>query len=64
MAIIDFLKKQNIWVIGLVGEAKTSYDKADLTGPLALVVGNEGKGISPDDGQKLTLNIAVYALTH
>ena len=25
---------------------------------------NEGKGINPDDGQKLTLNIAVYALTH
>src|SRR5712691_613064 len=43
---IDFLKKQNIWVIGLVGEAKTSYDKADLTGPLALVVGNESKGLS------------------
>lgn len=43
---IDFLKKQNIWVIGLAGEATTDYDKADLTGPLALVVGNEGKGIS------------------
>src|SRR5712691_3885415 len=25
---IDLLKKQNTWVIGLVGEAKTSYDKA------------------------------------
>jgi hypothetical protein len=25
---------------------------------------NEGKGISPEDGQRLTLNIAVYALTH
>jgi len=25
---------------------------------------NEGKGVSPDDGQKLALNIAVYALTH
>jgi hypothetical protein len=25
---------------------------------------NRGKGISPDDGQKLALNIAVYALTH
>jgi len=25
---------------------------------------NEGKGVSPQDGQKLTLNIAVYALTH
>jgi 23S rRNA (guanosine2251-2'-O)-methyltransferase len=43
---IDFLKKQNIWVIGLAGAAKTDYDKASLTGPLALVVGNEGKGLS------------------
>ncbi|HEV2394577.1 MAG TPA: DUF4159 domain-containing protein [Verrucomicrobiae bacterium] len=25
---------------------------------------NEGKGISPEDGQRLALNIAVYALTH
>jgi hypothetical protein len=25
---------------------------------------NTGRGISPDEGQKLTLNIAVYALTH
>src|SRR6266702_3189886 len=43
---IEFLKKQNIWVIGLASEAKTTYQRADLTGPLALVVGNEGKGIS------------------
>ena len=32
--------------MGLAGEAQTLYTKADLTGPLALVVGNEGKGIS------------------
>jgi len=25
---------------------------------------NEGKGVSPEDGKKLALNIAVYALTH
>jgi 23S rRNA (guanosine2251-2'-O)-methyltransferase len=43
---IDFLKKQNIWVIGLDSETKTEYDEADLTGALALVVGNEGRGIS------------------
>jgi len=43
---IEWLKKQNIWVIGLDGEAKTDYDQADLKGALALVVGNEGKGIS------------------
>jgi 23S rRNA (guanosine2251-2'-O)-methyltransferase len=44
--VIDYLKEQNIWVIGLAGEARTLYTDADLTGPLALVVGNEGKGIS------------------
>ncbi|HEV2581820.1 MAG TPA: 23S rRNA (guanosine(2251)-2'-O)-methyltransferase RlmB [Ktedonobacteraceae bacterium] len=44
--VIEYLKKQNVWVIGLAGEASTFYDQADLTGPLALVVGNEGKGIS------------------
>jgi 23S rRNA (guanosine2251-2'-O)-methyltransferase len=43
---IDTLKKLNIWVIGLAGETQTDYVQADLTGPLALVVGNEGKGIS------------------
>ncbi len=43
---VEFLKKENIWVIGLDSEAKTKYDKADLTGALALVVGSEGKGIS------------------
>ena len=43
---INFLKKQNNWVVGLAGEAKTEYHHADLTGPLAFLVGNEGKGIS------------------
>ncbi|HLI90292.1 MAG TPA: 23S rRNA (guanosine(2251)-2'-O)-methyltransferase RlmB [Ktedonobacteraceae bacterium] len=42
---IEFLKRRNIWVIGLAGEARTLYTQADLTGPLALVVGSEGKGI-------------------
>lgn len=69
---IDFLKQQNIWVIGLASETKTAYDQADLTGPLALVVGNEGKGISrlvrehcdllvklPMRGQINSLNAAV-----
>jgi 23S rRNA (guanosine2251-2'-O)-methyltransferase len=43
---IDNLKKQNIWVIGLAGEAKTIHTQANLTGPIAIVVGNEGKGLS------------------
>jgi 23S rRNA (guanosine2251-2'-O)-methyltransferase len=43
---IEYLKKQHIWVVGLAGEAQILYTKANLAGPLALVVGNEGKGIS------------------
>src|SRR2546421_6564846 len=69
---IDYLKKQNVWVIGLAGDSQTFYTQADLTGPLALVVGNEGKGISrlvrehcdvliklPMHGQINSLNAAV-----
>ncbi len=43
---IEFLKRQNIWVIGLAGEARQCYTAVDLTGPLALVVGSEGRGLS------------------
>jgi 23S rRNA (guanosine2251-2'-O)-methyltransferase len=43
---LDDLKKRGLWCIGLAGESKTTYDQANLTGPIALVVGNEGKGIS------------------
>ena len=43
---LDELKKAGLWCIGLDGGAKTRFDEANLTGPVALVVGNEGKGIS------------------
>src|SRR5262245_18777585 len=43
---LDELKKHGLWCIGLDSEAKMRFDTAKLTGPLALVVGNEGKGIS------------------
>jgi len=44
---VDQLKKQGVWVVGLdTGDDAIFLDKADLTGPLALVVGGEGSGIS------------------
>src|SRR5215472_14920692 len=43
---LDDLKRRGLWCIGLAAEAETTYDKANLAGPIALVVGNEGKGIS------------------
>lgn len=42
---LEFLKENNIWCIGLDGEAKTSIYQFNLTGSLALVLGAEGKGL-------------------
>ncbi|MBX5456388.1 MAG: 23S rRNA (guanosine(2251)-2'-O)-methyltransferase RlmB [Thermogemmatispora sp.] len=42
---IEFLKQRNIWVIGLDATARQRYTEVDLTGPLALVVGSEAKGL-------------------
>ena len=44
---IDLLKKSNIWTVGLdLGPDAISLSSADLSGPLAVVIGNEGKGLS------------------
>ncbi|MDY6064842.1 MAG: 23S rRNA (guanosine(2251)-2'-O)-methyltransferase RlmB [Finegoldia sp.] len=43
---ISYLKEHGIWIYGACGESATDYTKTDLTGPIALVIGNEGKGIS------------------
>jgi len=44
--VIRELKEQGIWVAGLDGAADKTIWEQDLTGPLALVVGGEGKGLS------------------
>ncbi|MDO5017768.1 MAG: 23S rRNA (guanosine(2251)-2'-O)-methyltransferase RlmB [Lagierella massiliensis] len=43
---IDDLKKKNIFIYGTDGDAKNYYNETNLKGPIALVIGNEGKGIS------------------
>ncbi|HEX3247658.1 MAG TPA: 23S rRNA (guanosine(2251)-2'-O)-methyltransferase RlmB [Chloroflexota bacterium] len=39
------LKQIGFWVVGLDGEARERYDRANLTGPLVIVVGAEGRGL-------------------
>lgn len=39
------LQQRNIWSIGLAGEAEKSLYDIKLSGPLALVMGAEGKGL-------------------
>lgn len=41
------LKKRGFWIAGTDASANQDYTKADWKGPLAVVTGSEGSGISP-----------------
>lgn len=43
---IEYIKSKGIWVYGADMAADKYCFETDLTGPLALVIGSEGKGIS------------------
>ena len=45
-ATIRDLKKQGIWVFGAAGGSRTDIYHADFKGPTAIVIGNEGQGMS------------------
>ena len=40
------LKENGVWIVGTDGSADTLYYDQDLTGPIAIVVGSEGRGMS------------------
>ena len=44
---ISDLKEKGVWVFGTAAEGSVPMYKADLTGPAAIVIGNEGDGMSP-----------------
>lgn len=71
---LRWLKEQDIWIFGAAGEAEQTLYQADMTVPLALVVGAEGKGMRrlvrehcdllvrlPMQGQVQSLNLSVAA---
>lgn len=39
------LQQDGVWVVGTAGESEKSYYELSLTGPLAIVMGAEGKGM-------------------
>ena len=43
---ISRLKEKGIWICGTDINTKTYYYEQDLTGPIGIVIGNEGSGIS------------------
>ena len=42
---IDELKKQGIWIVGTDAAAEKNFWEQDMRGPLAIVIGSEGKGL-------------------
>ncbi len=69
---LDLLKEKGLWVTGLEKDAPKPIYESDLTGPVALVVGGEGKGLGrlvkqkcdfivsiPQSGPVESLNVSV-----
>jgi len=42
---LRWLKEEGVWVLGAAGEAEQTVYQADLTVPIALVIGAEGSGL-------------------
>jgi 23S rRNA (guanosine2251-2'-O)-methyltransferase len=72
--LIEQLKERNIWVVGAAADAPQAYTEWDWTLPVAVVFGNEGRGLHrlvsercdalvkiPVKGQIESLNVAVAA---
>lgn len=58
---IDYLKKQNIWV-ACADMKGTNIYKSDLSGPLALVLGNEGAGVGKLISSKCDFSVKIPML--
>ena len=71
---LDALKERGIWLVGLADGAAQSLYETDLSGPVALVLGNEGSGLRrltrdrcdhlaalPMRGRVESLNVSVTA---
>ena len=69
---IDNLKELGFWIVGMTAQADKTIYEQDFSGPLAIVIGSEGKGISsllmkkcdylvriPSKGQVPSLNASV-----
>jgi 23S rRNA (guanosine2251-2'-O)-methyltransferase len=55
---IDYLKQEGIWVIGADAQGENYYS-VDLTGPMALVIGGEDKGLGKLVKQKCDMLIRI-----
>nr|WP_286680706.1 23S rRNA (guanosine(2251)-2'-O)-methyltransferase RlmB [Tepidanaerobacter sp. EBM-49] len=60
---IDELKEKGLWIIGADAEGK-NYFEVDLTGPVALVIGGEDKGLGKLVKQKCDILVRIPLKGH
>ncbi|MFZ5816975.1 MAG: 23S rRNA (guanosine(2251)-2'-O)-methyltransferase RlmB [Bacillota bacterium] len=61
---LDELKQKGFWVVGTHQEARELYYQAKLTGPLAVVIGGEGKGMGRLVSEKCDFTVRLPMLGH
>lgn len=61
---LDELKEKGIWVVGTHQDGRELYHQARLTGPLAVVIGSEGKGIGRLVAEKCDFMVRLPMLGH
>lgn len=61
-AALKDLKKQGLWVYGTAADGESDLWKTDMTGPMAIVIGSEGDGMSRivSETCDFRLNIPMY----
>lgn len=58
-AAIQELKSRGVWVYGTAADADAQLYKTDLTGPSAIVIGNEGDGMSRLVAENCDLKLSI-----
>ena len=61
---LETLKEHGFWSIATSGEAKTSYADLKYDFPVALIIGNEGDGISPLIIKRADFNVKIPMTGH
>lgn len=56
---IKRLKEMGYWIVGASLDAKLDFRKVDYSGKIAIVIGNEGKGISKSTLNHLDYNVKI-----
>ena len=62
--VMERLKEKGCWIVGTDVQAEQKYFEADLRGPLAVVLGSEGRGMGKLVREKFDFLVNIPMLGH